>query len=304
MSENPAPVPSPEYDAVVVGGGPAGLAAATWLVRFRKRTLVLDSCEYRNRWVEHAHGYLGMDPVNPGDLLDKTRQGLMNYPAAELVCVRVDGIETGEGAFVVTTEDHRYRAKRVVLATGTTDVFPDIPGFFEHYGSQVFHCPVCDGYEAKDKKVAVLGWNEDVRGFAVKLLTWARSVTVVAQGNRLKEDDEVKAQLARHGVVVCDEEAVELLGARGSLAGVRLGTGEVLDCDYLFFSLPERPTNALARQLGCEMDEDGHVTVDRDGRTSVDGVFAAGDLTPGEQLIQLAAAEGTLAGLACVKSLG
>ncbi len=303
MNENATDSKIPEYDAVVVGGGPAGLAAATWLARFRKRTLVLDSCEYRNRWVEKAHGYLGIDPVNPGELLERARRDLMNYPAAELVCAGVESIEGGAGTFVVTTPEQSYRARRIVLATGTSDVFPDIPGFFEHYGSEVFHCPVCDGYEAKGKKVAVLGWNEQVRGFALELLTWARSVTVVAQGERLKGDDKVKADLARHGVVVCDEDAAELFGERGALAGVRLETGEILDCDYLFFSLPERPVNRLAGQLGCETDEDGHVTIDKDGRTSVDGVFAAGDLTPGEQLLQLAAAEGVLAAIACVESL-
>jgi thioredoxin reductase len=113
----------------------------------------------------------------------------------------------------------------------------------------------------------------------------------------------VRAKLAGHGVALCEEDAVELLGKRGSLEGVRLQTGEVLDCDYLFFSLPENPVNGLARGLGCELDGDGHVVVDRQGRTSVEGVYAAGDLTPGEQLIQVAAGEGTLAGVACAESL-
>jgi thioredoxin reductase len=295
-------VGSPRYDAAVVGGGPAGLAAATWLGRFRKRAIVLDSREYRNRWVEKAHGYLGFDPLAPGDFLEQARTQLAAYPTVEMVSTSVESIEKGSG-FAIATADGSYSAARVVLATGTSDVFPEVKGFFDHYGSEVFHCPVCDGYEAKGRKVAVLGWNADVTGFAVKLLNWAAEVTVVAQGTKIDSDDRVKAELASHGIRLCEQDAVELLGPRGALAGVVLQSGEVLDCDYLFFTLPERPVSRLAEALGCRLDGDGHVVVDKNGRTSVDGVYAAGDLTPGEQLIQVAAAEGALAALACIKSL-
>ena len=291
------------YDAVVIGGGPAGLAAAGWLARFRKRTLVLDSCEYRNRWVDKAHGYLGHDPVNPGGLLEAAHGQLAAYPNLTIICTTAESAGAVEGGFRVTSGDGVFFARRLVLATGTRDAFPEIPGFFEHYGSEVFHCPVCDGYEAKDRKTAVLGWNDQVTSFAVELTNWAKTVTVVAQGNRIDHDDRVRERLGRHGVTLCEEDAVELLGKRGSLEGVRLESGEILDCDYLFFSLPEHPVNRLARLLGCELDEDGHVIVDRQGRTSVGGVYAAGDLTPGEQLIQVAAGEGTLAGVTCAESL-
>lgn len=291
------------YDAVVIGGGPAGLAAAGWLARFRKKTLVLDSCEYRNRWVDKAHGYLGHDPVNPGGLLEAAHGQLAAYPNLTIICTTAESAGAVEGGFRVTSGDGVFFARRLVLATGTRDAFPEIPGFFEHYGSEVFHCPVCDGYEAKDRKTAVLGWNDQVTSFAVELTNWAKTVTVVAQGNRIDHDDRVRERLGRHGVTLCEEDAVELLGKRGSLEGVRLESGEILDCDYLFFSLPEHPVNRLARLLGCELDEDGHVIVDRQGRTSVGGVYAAGDLTPGEQLIQVAAGEGTLAGVTCAESL-
>lgn len=100
-----------------------------------------------------------------------------------------------------------------------------------------------------------------------------------------------------------EDDAVELIGARGRLRSVRLASGRILDCDLVFFSLSSRPFNDLAKQLACRLSPKGHVVIDGDGATSVEGVYAAGDLTPGTQLIQIAAAQGTLAGLACAASL-
>lgn len=297
-------------EALIVGGGPAGLAAATWLGRYRCTTVVLDSCEYRNSRVDQAHGYLGSDPLGPGDLRASIHKDLANYPNVSIVCATARSIarRTGEefgpkGTIEVATGDHTFFAQKVVLATGTRDEFPKVEGFWEHYGADVFHCPTCDGYEAKGRKVVVMGWNSDVTGFAEKLLNWAGSVTVVAQGKLIDGDREVQQRLASLGIGLREEDAVRLLGVRGALAGMLLQGGETLDCDYVFFSLPEHPVNSLAEQLGCELDETGHVVTDKQGRTSEEGVFAAGDLTPGEQLIQIAAAEGALAGISCATSL-
>lgn len=289
-------------EVLVVGGGPAGLAAATWLGRYRRATVVLDSCEYRNARVDKAHGYLGSDPLSPEDLRKQSHADLSNYPNVSIVCAAAQTVIRAPAGFEVTAGDEVFRAQRLVLAMGTKDELPGVKGFWEHYGADVFHCPTCDGYETKGRKVAVMGWNEDVIGFAEKLLNWAASVTVIAQGKMIDKDREVKQRLACLGIALNEDDAVELLGKRGHLAGVRLESGKLLDCDYVFFSLPEHPVNSLARQLGCELDEDGHVVTDAQGCTSVKYVFAAGDLTPGEQLIQIAAAEGALAGIACAGS--
>lgn len=294
---------SAEFDVAVVGGGPAGLAAATWLGRYRCSALVLDSGEYRNRWVENVHGYLGEDPANPDELRARVHKDLAQYPNVQVENLRVESISIDGDSFELQAGDRTLRAKRVILATGTRDEFPEVEGFFEHYGSEVFHCPLCDGYEGRGKDVAVFGWDESVAGFAMRMLNWAASVTVVTHGCRLTEDRSLCDRLETKGIEVVDDDPVELLGSRGELRGVKLTNGRVLDCNLLFFSLPERPVNALAEQLGCRLDAKGHVEVDKDGLTSVKGVYAAGDLTPGEQLVQVAAAEGAIAAAACAESL-
>ena len=297
-------VSSVVHDAVVVGGGAAGLSAATWLARYRYGTVVLDSGEQRNRWVEQAHGYLGHDPVSPEVLLERAREQLSAYPEAVIRHCRVDGARReGDGTFVLEAEGEVVHTRRLVVATGVRDRFPEVEGFFDHYGASVFHCPTCDGYEARDADVVVFGWSADVADFAVTLTGWARSLTVVTDGRPFEGEEDHRARLAERQVEVLEDEAVALVGRRGQLQGVRLATTDLLDCQLAFFSIAHEPVNALARDLGCELTSEGCIQVDDEGATTVAGVYAAGDVTPGLQLLQVAAAKGRAAGVACAQSL-
>jgi thioredoxin reductase len=291
-------------DIIVVGGGPAGLSAATWAARYRRTVLVIDNGEPRNRWADVSHGFLGRDPAVPSELLRDAVHQLEQYPSVTVLHGEVTDICRDDfGRFVVRVGDDVRVGLRVVLATGITDRFPAIGGFFEHYGASVFHCATCDGYEARGRAVVVLGWAAHVSGFASDLLDWAATVTVVTDGRSFEGEAEHRAALERHGVGVVDEEALELLGARGSLEGVRLRSGAVLPAEYLFFSISHHPRLGLARRLGCEETVEGCLVVDRDGRTSVAGCYAAGDVTPGVQLVPVAVGEGAAAGVACARSL-
>ena len=296
------------YDVAVVGGGPAGLSAATWAARYRRSVLVVDSGEYRNRWVDRSHGYLGDDPADPMELLRRARADLARYPEVTFCEGRASSARrNAEGQFVLTIGDdigdEDHAALRLVLATGVVDEFPEVDGFFDHYGHSVFHCATCDGYEAQDRSVVVLGWGEHVVAFALGLLDWAREVTIVTEGRRLEADDAHRAVLARHGIGVREDDAVAFEGDRRALQGVRLAGGDVLGADLVFFSIAHRPRLELAEQLGCDTDADGCLCVDRDGRTSVAGCYAAGDITPGFQLASIAAGKGAAAGVAAAISL-
>jgi thioredoxin reductase len=190
-----------------------------------------------------------------------------------------------------------------VLATGVRDQFPEVEGFFEHYGASVFHCPSCDGYEAKGRPVVAIGWSEQVVGFALELLGWASQVTVVTDGRRFQGDRGHRDTLERHGIAVREETALELVGPRGDLRAIRLEGGETVECELGFFSIAHHPLTGLGEQLGCERDPDGYLVVDANGATTVTGVFAAGDVTPGLQLVQVAAGSGATAGVGCALSL-
>lgn len=291
------------FDAVVVGGGPAGLSAATWLGRYRCRTLLVDSGEHRNRWVEQSHGYLGRDPVAPADLLEDARRGVDQYPSVECRAGTVQRTAGRSGAFELVLDGESVQARRLVLATGVRDRFPEIDGFFEHYGSSVFHCPSCDGYEASGRDVVAIGWDANVAGFALTLDGWARSVTVLTDGRRFEGDDHHRQILAAANIAVREADAAALVGTRGDLEALRLRSGETVPCELLFFTIGHDQNSTLADQLGCSRDGDACIIVDERGSTSVPGVYAAGDLTPGLQLIQVAAAKGVVAGVACAQSL-
>jgi thioredoxin reductase len=293
-----------EVDVVVVGGGPSGLAAASWLARYRRRVLVVDSGEHRADRVEHSHGYLGRDPQTPRELLARGREELLAYPTASLVADAVESAqERPGGGFAVTLRSAGLVVThKLVLACGVADTMPDIPGLDEHYGAAVFHCPACDGYEAQGREVLAIGWSEHLVGFAATLLEWARSVTVVTGGERFRGDDACRGLLDRHGVEVLEEKVVELIGRRGDLRAARLASGRMLPCSLAFFSVAHQPRTDLAQQLGCRIDDDGYVEINDCGMTSVDGVYAAGDLVPGLQLTSIAVAKGVVAGVDCAQS--
>ncbi|WP_219416390.1 NAD(P)/FAD-dependent oxidoreductase [Pseudonocardia nigra] len=297
---------SADHDVIVVGGGPAGLSAAIWLGRYRRNALVLDGGRYRNRGVEQVHGVLANDPAQPQELLQRGREELARYASVSVRSGQVSAVRKDEQDLFRVELDGTggvVLAHRVVLATGVRDVFPQVEGFFEHYGADVFRCPTCDEFDARGECVAVFGWAQHVAGFAMELLDWAAEVRVITNGERFEGGDEQRAALAGRGVEIIEDRVVELVGPRGGLSGVRLASGRQTECTMGFFSIAHEPETSLARQLGCATDDEGYVSVDEHQQTSVAGVFAAGDVTPGMQLVNVAVGEGTVAGVSCALSL-
>jgi thioredoxin reductase len=284
-------------DVLVVGGGPAGLSAALWLGRHRCRTLVADRGEPRNRWVEASYGYLGFDGAAPDALLRAGRDELRRYPEVELAAVGVRSVHRVDGGFEAELDDRRLRTAAVVVATGVVDAVPPLAGLREHYGKHVFVCPLCDGYEVRDRRVVVLGAGGRVGAFASELLHWASEVTVVPLG------DERPRDAISPPVVYAESPARTITDDERGITGIALADGRRVECDAIFLRSDITPVNELAVHLGCACNEEGLLEVDAEGRTSVDCVYAVGDCTPGPQLVQIAAAEGARAGLHCARQV-
>ena len=302
------------YDCIVIGAGPAGLSAALFLARYRRRVLTFHNSSPRNLYSHGVHGFLGHDGIMPQELLTRGRDEVMKYGGlvVEGCVTKVERLAAEH--FRVTTEDENlertdeqsFDARRILLATGLRDLTPDCPGFTDFYGVSVHHCPDCDGYEVADKRVAVLSRGPAGIGFTLNLLTWTDRLTLLTNGDEGDLTDEHRAKLAHFNIPILNRRITGLEGDAATKRIERLyfDDGEPLDCDALFFNLGTEMSGNLHEMLNCKLDDEcGLVWVDDEQQTSVPGVYAAGDVTPHSQLAIVAAAEGAMAAIQIHKSL-
>jgi thioredoxin reductase len=294
------------YDCIVIGAGPAGLSASLFLARYLRRTLTFHHNSPRNEYAHGIHGFLGHHGIRPEELLARGRDEVTTHGGLIIeACVNtVEKISSERFRVVAGAEERTFEARRLLLATGLRDLTPDCPGFREFYGSSVHHCPDCDGYEVKDKRVAVLARGDNSAAFTANLLTWTRHITLLTDESEISSQDREK--LAKLDVAVRTESVVALEGdtSKRQLERVLFAEGEPLECDALFFNLGTELATNFHETLGCRLDpECGLLWVDDTQQTSVEGVYAAGDITPRSQLAVVAAAEGAMAAIHIHRSL-
>lgn len=272
------------YDVVIIGGGPAGLSAALVLGRARRRVAVVDSGEPRNAAAHESHGFLTRDGVPPDELLRLGREEVTRY-GVELVDDRV--VSVAEGFTVTLASGRELAARRLIVTAGVRDELPDVPGVAELWGDQVHFCPYCHGYEVHDDQVGVVAEGPLGVVKAVMLREWAPDV-VLFPGDYELTDAEV-ATLDERGIGVEAGKVTRLAVTGGRLTGVDLADGRTVVRTAVFVNPVFRPKDTLLRELGCDLTEQGWVRVDPEGRTSVDGVWAAGNVVdPRAQLISSA----------------
>lgn len=290
------------WDVVIVGGGSAGLSAALMLGRSRRRVLVVDEGRPRNRFAGHMHGVLGRDHTSPLDLLAAGRAELERYDGVVIRAAEVaEARMSAELGFEVVLDGERHRARRMLVATGLRDELPDIPGLVEQWGRGAFVCPYCDGWEARDRRVAVLATSPANVHQAQLMRQLSPSVTVFGHGVDLPP--EARAGLVARGVRVEERRVAEVVAdEHGRLRGIRLDDGTDVAADAIFVGPTPHPNDGLARTLGAETalhPMGGEwLSVDAMGRTSVPGLWAAGNVTDGRSSVPFAMAAGNLAGAA------
>lgn len=293
----------PRLDVVVVGGGPAGLSAALVLGRCRRQVVVVDSGGYRNAASPAMHGFLSRDGTDPGELRRLGRAELARY---DTVAVR-KGIATRaepvRGGFRVHLgEEAPLECRRLLVATGMVDELPLVPGFAELYGASAFHCPYCDGWEHRDRPLAVYGRAGAGLGLALELTVWSGDVILCTDGPSGLRPDEV-ARLAANGIDLREQRIAKFDSTDGMLEAVVFDDGTALARRAVFFNTGERQRSELPAQLGCRFDRHGAVRTGPYETTDVPGLYVAGDASRMVQLVIVAAAEGAEAAFAINTSL-
>jgi thioredoxin reductase len=275
------------YDVVVVGGGAAGLSAALVLGRARRWVAVVDAGAPRNAPAAHMQGFLSRDGMPPADLLAAGRDEVSGY-GVELIQDRVVGIDAG---FLVRLAGGQVlQARRILVATGCRDELPEILGVRERWGRDLLHCPYCHGWEVRDQPIGVLGTNPGSVQHALLVRQWSDDVVLFV--HTLDPSSNELDRLRARDVQVVSGVIARLVVEADRLTGVELMDGRVIPRTAVFI----RPINVphadgLVAGLGCDVDEAGFVIVDGTGRTSVAGVWAAGNVVdPRLQVITSAGA--------------
>jgi thioredoxin reductase len=286
-------------DVVIVGGGPAGLSAALILGRCRRRVLLCDAGNPRNRVSHGVNGFITRDGTKPEELREIGREELTRYPSVEVRDIEVCDADRVENGFEVTLSDGaRHRTRRLLLATGLTEDLPDIPGFRHLWGRGTYNCPYCDGWENQDRPMAVYAKGRSGVGLAVEMLVWSRDVILCTDGPANLEAED-REKLERHGIPMIEKKIALLEAGEGDrLERVVFEDGDSIEREALFYIYGEREPTPLAEKLGCELSDKGVIETGSYERTNVPGLFAAGDASRRVQFAIVAAAEGAAAAFA------
>ena len=284
------------YDAIIVGGGPAGLSAALVLGRCRRSVLLCDTGRPRNAASRALHGFLSRDGIPPRELRRIGRRQLSRY-GVELVSAEVtDARRTGNVFEVLLDGRRRLSSRTLLIATGVVDNLPAVEGITEVFGRSVFHCPYCDGWEVSDRPIGVYGRGRSGMGLSLSLRTWSRDVVLLSNGAARLTRLE-RRRLEEKGVDVVVKRIARFEPRRSGLRVV-FDNGEHLERAAVFFSTGQHPHSDLARRLGCCFTSKGAVKTDRLEGTGVPGLYVAGDASRDVQLAIVAAAEGAKAAFA------
>jgi thioredoxin reductase len=291
-----------DYDVLVIGAGPAGLAASLSLVRARRTVLLVDSNRPRNSATLHAHGFITRDGISPLELRRLGRAEFEGYPGATFHSGLVRSVvpdEPGDARFRVTTKGMRgepnreVTARAVLIATGLAETLPALPSIRAWYGTNLHSCIDCDGYEKADAALALIGESSDLAERAFLLSHWSSDLIVFTNGAGEVTVEEEDA-LRRRGIRVDRRRIRDIVGEQGAMTGVELEDGDMVPREGGFVR-PQWTPAALSflSDVPVETDADGLIVVDDHGRTSVPGLYAAGDsIAPGAGQLMVAAGTG------------
>ncbi|HZG25798.1 MAG TPA: NAD(P)/FAD-dependent oxidoreductase [Chitinophagaceae bacterium] len=281
-----------QFEIAIIGGSAAGLSAALVLGRSRREVIVIDDGNPRNAQARYSHGVYTNDGLSPQELGHIGREQLKPYPV-ELCTGRVISIrKVADGFTLQLRTGELIHATKILLATGIQDQLPDIPGLREQWGKTIFSCPYCDGWELNDKHLVVVGSGKKGFEFTQLIRQWSKNVTLCTNDGPAPENNHVD-YLQGQGIPVIGKKIIEIMAGSDNVLTIHFEDGRICECQGIFLEPACSLRSELVEQLGCRMDDTGkRLQVDGKGRTTVEGVYAAGDISALHSQITIAAASG------------
>ena len=290
-------------DVIIIGGSYAGLSAALALGRAIRQVVVLDSGQPCNRQTPHSHNFLTQDGSTPAALAAVAREQVLAYPTVQLRQEAAVGATGENGHFTVTTASGVVlQARKLLFATGIRDLMSDLPGFAECWGISAIHCPYCHGYEYREQPTGILANGEVAAEMGPLIRNWTDKLTIFTNGPAALSPAQ-RQQLTARGIAVEETPLRQLAHQNGHLTHLDLADGRMVPLAALYARLPFEQHCTLPQALGCTHSETGHLKVDNMQKTSVPGIYAAGDATSPMRAVGAAVAAGMMAGAALNREL-
>jgi thioredoxin reductase len=288
---------SNQYDVVIIGGSNAGLSAAMSLVRALKTVLIIDSGLPCNRQTPHSHNFMTHDGWRPAEIQEVAKNEVLSYDTVTWLAGTVSMVAGRNCNFEVLVEGQNstISARKLLFATGVKDLMPNINGFAECWGISVIHCPYCHGYEYRGKVTGIMMNNEHAADFAKFIQNWTPNLTLFTNGPSVLTPEQTQATLSRN-IRIIETEIAGVSHNDGHLTALQLADGSIFSLDALYARLPFEQHSHIPEQQGCRLTDDGYLEVTEQKRTTVPGIFAAGDNTSPMRSVAAAVGAGNLAG--------
>lgn len=294
---------SNQYDVVIVGGSYSGLAAGMALGRALRNVLIIDSGNPCNKQTPHSHNFLTNDGKTPKEIAALAKAQVLAYPSVSLVDgIVTESTKTAKGFSIKTQAGDVYHAKKLVFATGISDLQPNIPGLAACWGISVLHCPYCHGYEARSQKTGILANGDMAFEFASLISNWSNDLTLYTNGASTLTPAQTE-KIRSHGIGIVEHKVKSLTHNNGHITHIVFEDGTWAALVALYTRLPFKQHCMLPVNMGCELTTDGYILIDPAHKTTVPGIFACGDNTTRMRTVANAVGMGTTTGLMVNKEL-
>ena len=291
------------FEVIIIGGSYAGLSAAMALGRALKKVLVINGGNPCNKQTPHSHNFLTQDGKTPKQISELAQAQVANYDTVSFVDdTAVKGEKKNSGFEITTQSGTVFRGRKLIFGTGVKDLMPNIEGFAECWGISVIHCPYCHGYEVRHKKTGLFANGDMAYEFGKLLWNWTKDLTIYTNGKSNLSAAQTSS-LASKNISVVEKEIVKIKHQNGQIQTLIFSDGSMQELDALYAKIPFVQYSDIPESLGCEITEMGILKVDMMQKTTVDGVFAAGDSTNMMRSVANAVYGGNMAGAAASKEL-